>query len=422
MINKKSLFNNRFRVVVFIALILTLGFIGWRTLAKKAQQPQYQTAKVEKGTLISSVSASGQIVVSGQSTVVTQASGIVKNVFVKNRDKVVAGQNLIEIDLDQQGKQRQTQVWASYLSAKNSLDSSNQQMYSLQSDMLSKWKTYMDLAQTSTYQNPDGSSKTEQRQLPQFYAVLDDWLAAEARYKNQQNVISQAQANVASSWTNYQATSPFITAPVAGTVGDITLTSGMTLNSQTNSTSGSAASQKAAAIRSETEPIAQLNLSEIDVLKVKEGQKATIAIDTFPDKTFTGKVMGVDRTGSVTSGVTNYPVTIKFDSKNDEMLPNMSTTANIIINVKDNVLLVPVSSVQTQNGESFVRVIKNGKIEQVSVETGLTSSTQVEIVSGLSEGDQVVTSINTFAGTGQQQGAQTQSPFGGMGGSFRMGR
>jgi multidrug efflux pump subunit AcrA (membrane-fusion protein) len=68
--------------------------------------------------------------------------------------------------------------------------------------------------------------------------------------------------------------------------------------------------------------------------------------------------------------------------------------------------------------------MKNGKMEQVSVETGLSSNTQIEIVSGLAEGDTIVTNIVSSSGTGQQQGSQTQSPFSGFGGggSFRMGR
>jgi hypothetical protein len=70
-------------------------------------------------------------------------------------------------------------------------------------------------------------------------------------------------------------------------------------------------------------------------------------------------------------------------------------------------------------------VLRNGKVDQVAVETGLSSSTQTEIVSGLSENDTVITSVITTGGTSQQRTTQGQSPFGGGGfggNALRIGR
>jgi len=159
---------------------------------------------------------------------------------------------------------------------------------------------------------------------------------------------------------------------------------------------------------------AAVNLTEIDVIKVKVGQKVTITLDAFPDKTFTGKVSAIDTNGSVSSGVTSYPTTITFDSAPDTVYPNMAVNATIITAVKDEVLLVPTSAVQTQNGESTVRVMNNGKISQVTVETGLSSDTQTEIVSGLSEGQTVVVGTISTQTTRGTTGAAA-SPFGGTG-------
>ncbi|MCL5969943.1 MAG: efflux RND transporter periplasmic adaptor subunit [Patescibacteria group bacterium] len=404
----KWLFSNRIRTIVIIIFLLALGFGGWKVFGNKNQQTQYQTAKVERSTIISSVSASGQLITSGIMPITTQASGIVKTVFVKSGDSVVAGQNLIEITPDQQGQQKQAQAWASYLSAKTSLESAKAQQFSLQSSMFTKWKAYMDAAQSSSYQNPDGSPRTDTRQLPQFYSTLDDWLAAEAQYKNQQAVVTQAQASLNSSWESYQSATPIVTAPIAGTVNDITVLPGMTFNSQTTgqtSTNNTSYGQ-VATIKNESNPIGQFNLSEVDVINVKPDQKATITIDALPDKTFTGTVAGLNTTGVVSSGVTNYPVTIQFDTPLTSALPNMSATANIIINTKDNVLLVPSAAIQTTNGQATVRVLQNNQVQQKTVEVGLTSESQTEIVSGLTEGETVVTSTIT-----NNQSTST-SPFG----------
>jgi len=165
-------------------------------------------------------------------------------------------------------------------------------------------------------------------------------------------------------------------------------------------------------------------LTQIDTPKVKIGNKATLTFDAFPNKTFTGKVVSIDTIGSVSSGVTTYPAVIKLDTQVPEIFSNMTTSATIITQIKDNVFLVPTSAVQTQNEQSTVRVLKNNKINQVTVETGLSSSTQVEITSGLSEGDTVITSVISSSQNGQTGSSQTQSPFSGIGGggAFRMGQ
>lgn len=431
MIDKKSLLNflnrifkNRFRAAISITLILIVGFVGWRTLGGNKQKLQYQTAKVEKGTIVDSVNASGKVLTANIIVVTTQASGVVEKVYVKDGDRVVAGQKIVEITLDQQGQQKNASAWSSYLSAKNSLESAKAAQYSLQSDMLSKWKTYMDLAQSSTYQNPDGSPKIEQRQLPQFYTALDDWLAAEAKYKNQQGAIEQAKASMNNAWLSYQLTSPVITTPASGSISNVGLVKGMVVGNQSGgltSDQTSTSSQRVAVIQNEANPIISFNLTEIDVPKVKVGQKATITLDSLPDKTFTGKVVTVDRIGTTSNNVTSYPAIIQLDTTSPEILPNMAANASIIIETKSGVLLVPSAAIQSQTGQFFARILKNGREQQVPVEIGISSDTQTEVISGLSEGDEVITGTLTpqqggsgsiFGGGGFGQGALRPGGFG----------
>lgn len=388
--NIKQFIMSHKRLAIGLLVIAVIGFFFWRQSASGAKKPTYQTAKVERGSIVASLSASGQIASAGNMPVTTQTSGVVKKVFVKNGDIVHARQNLLEITPDQQSLQKQSAAWANYLAAKNSLDSANQALFSLQSDMFTKWKTYMDLAQSSSYQNSDNSPKNDQRQLAQFMSPQDDWYAAEAKYKNQQGVIAQTQASLTSSWNAYQAVSPIITAPLAGKVDDITLVLGMVVSPQTNS-SGNSTAQRLATIKTDAKPIATFNLPELDVSKVKANQKVTITLDALPGKTFTGKVIGVDTTGVVSSGVTNYPSTIQLDTQAQGVLSNMSATANIILENKDDVLLVPSAAIQTAGEQSTVRILRKGSIIQQPVELGLVGDTNTEIVSGLSEGDEVVT-------------------------------
>lgn len=403
----KNLFFTHKLISIGIIIVAVIGFFFWQRSAGSRKTASYQTAKVERGTIVSSLSASGQIASAGNMPVTSQTSGIVKNIFVKNGDIVQTGQKLFEFTPDQQSLQKQSAAWASYLSAKNGVDSANQALFSLQSDMFTKWKTYMDLAQSSLYQNADLSPNTTNRQLAQFYSPLDDWLNTEAKYKNQQGVIAQAQASFTSAWNTYQAVSPIVTAPIAGRVDDITLVLGMVVSPQLNS-SGNSTAQRLANVKTDTTPIASFNLPEVDVIKVKSGQKVTITLDALPGKTFTGKLIGVDKTGVVSSGVTNYPTTVQFDTQVPDVLSNMSATANIILESKADILLVPSTAVQTVSGQAVVRVMQKGQIIEKPVETGLSSDSQTEIVSGLNEDDEIITSVVT---TGNQS-TSGASPFG----------
>src|SRR2546426_312248 len=110
------IFSSRIKAVIVIFIILAAGFFGYRTLGQKSQQTQYQTAQAQKGTLVTSVTASGNITNANNVQVTIQASGVVNEVMVKNGDSVSAGQTLGTLTLDQASQQKAAAAWASYLS------------------------------------------------------------------------------------------------------------------------------------------------------------------------------------------------------------------------------------------------------------------------------------------------------------------
>lgn len=396
---------SRFKKLAVVIVLLVLIFIGAKqTVLKSSPTPQYQTAQAEKGTLITSVTASGNVTSGASAPITTQASGVVNQVYVKDGDYVVQGQNIASLTLDQQSAQKAAAAYANYLGAQNSLNSSQAKINSLQAALFKANQAFI---------NDKGSTPNPDTSDPNYIQENATWLQAQADYNNQQGVIAQASASLTSASLSLAQTSSTITSPTAGTVSGLTLTPGLpianTSNSTTNTTSSnSVGNVKLAGVSTE----ASVNLSEIDVTKVKVGQKVTMVLDAFADKTFTGKVSSIDTNGSVSSGVTNYPTVITFDSAPDNIYPNMGVTATIILDVKPDVLLVPSGAVQTQNGTSYVRVMKNNQVTNVNVGIGESSDTQTEITSGLSEGDTVVTGITTPTTT---TGATT-SVFGGGGG------
>ena len=410
-----------FLVKCLIIILLCVG--GWYAFktysAKQTSKTIYQTAKVERGTIISSVTTTGSVATSNSTSVTTQASGVISKIYVKDGDTVKSGQVIADIDLDLQGKQRAAQSYASYQSAKNSLQSAKDKYFSLQSSMMTKWKTYMEVAQNSTYENPDKSPNAANRNLPQFYATSDDWLATEADYKNQAGIVSQGETNLNNAWLSYQQTSSTVYAPITGTITGLSLQVGSFITAQSNSSGGST-SQRIANVVTTAPPTITVNLTEIDTPKVSIGNKATVTFDALPGKTFSGNIVSIDTVGAVSSGVTSYPATIKLDVPDTQIYSNMGAQATIITNTKTDTLFVPSTSVTTVDGSSYVKGMgKTGVPEENAVEVGISSDTQTEILSGLSEGDTVITG-STNGTTQTSSTTSTRSIFGGgMGGQIR---
>ena len=161
--------------------------------------------------------------------------------------------------------------------------------------------------------------------------------------------------------------------------------------------------------------IAEISLNEVDVAKVKVGQKATLTFDAIPDFTISGQVAEVDTLGMVTQGVVNYTVKIVFDTQDDRVKPGMSVSAAIITNVKQDVLLVSNSAIKSNGNGQYVEVLVNNAPQSQTVETGLSNDTLTEITSGLKENDKVVTQTIT-ANTAQTKTQSTGFRIPGVGG------
>ncbi len=388
--------NNPFKYgVTTLVLLLLVGLVGKWVVGKTSQNKvTYQTSRVEKGTLITSVSASGTILSTGMLTVNSNATGVIKKVYVKDGDVVSIGQKIAEIILDQTGLEKYASAYASYVQAQNAVNSANN---SLRSAIASAEKV---LDEVKGHDTDETLTQKESR------------TKAEVARDNAYDATKSAAANFTTAAYALRLASSVITAPYSGVVDNFGLVEGLVV------TGG-----KVADIKMDTLPVVAVNLNEVDVSKIKIGQKVTLTADNLPDKTFTGKVATIDKTGIVTSNVVSYAVNIRLDNQAFDLLSNMTVSVQIMTNVKTDVVLVPSSSVQTANNQSTVQVMKDGKPTTVTVEVGLSNDSQTEITSGLNEGDEVVISSTTATSKSSSSGSDT-SPFSGVGragGNVRIG-
>ncbi|NHN30595.1 HlyD family efflux transporter periplasmic adaptor subunit [Paenibacillus agricola] len=135
-----------------------------------------------------------------------------------------------------------------------------------------------------------------------------------------------------------------------------------------------------------------VKVDELDLPKIKVGQKAEVKVDAIAGKVFVGEVTQVSTVGTVTNGVSFYTAVVTLTNAS-ELKYTMTATADILIEDKKDVIVVPVSNVKTRNGKKVVSLQKaDGTIEaEHEVKIGANSSTLIEITEGLAAGDILVT-------------------------------
>ncbi len=228
--------------------------------------------------------------------------------------------------------------------------------------------------------------------------------AQQLSLQQNKNALADAQSNLA-----YYT----VTAPLSGTVAKVDVIAG-----------DSASSGSAAATIITNQKLANISLNEVDAAKVAIGQQVTLTFDAIPDLTIAGKVTQIDALGTVSQGVVTYNVQIAFDTQDTRVKAGMSVNASIVTAVKQNVLLVPNSAVKTSGTQTYVDVLDATTTQpgvspvpvQTPIQVGLANDTSTEVVSGLTEGQNVVT--RTVGGTAATASQSAPSLLSSIGGRF----
>ncbi len=245
--------------------------------------------------------------------------------------------------------------------------------------------------------------------------LADSLRSSEISLENAQLSLENAQEQL----ENYQ-----ITSPIAGTVIQKNYKAGDTLNSASIGT--------LCTIYDLSYLTMTLNVDELDISDIEEGQKVTITADAVEGKTYEGEVTSISVQGTTSGGVTTYPVTIRID-ETDSLLPGMNVDAQIIVESAKQVLTVPSGAVQRGNrvlvsveseaGKAALAALEESGAENdapegyvyAEVTLGVSDGDYIEIISGLSEGDEIAYAAMAASGTDDtfQMGGMDMGGFGG---------
>jgi len=202
-------------------------------------------------------------------------------------------------------------------------------------------------------------------------------------------VKNKAQVNNARVQLNYTT----VTAPRAGVILQKYVEAGTIVTSGKSSFAGTGAGTSIVQLGDLSRMFVLASVDEADIAQIEVGQQVDITLDAYPDEIFEGKVTKIDPQTVTEQNVTTVPVTVEIENPDARLKPGMNANCEFIVERRENVLVVPTDAVKEDNGKYTVQVVKDGKLVTRRVEVGLAGDETTEIVSGLKEGEDVVTSI-----------------------------
>ena len=378
--NKKMWGGIALGVVILVAIVyFTAG-------GNKEEKVSFETATVEKKDISTSITATGTIEPVTSVTVGTQVSGIVSKLYVDYNSVVKKGQIIAELD--------KTNLISELNRAKADL-SSAQSTLSYETANFNRYKTLFEKGLVST----------------------DEYESARLSYDKARQTVASSRESVQKAQTNLGYAT--ITSPIDGVVLSKSVEEGQTVASSFSTPELFIIAQDLTDMR------VIADIDEADIGGVKEGQRVSFTVDAFPDDRFEGQVTQVRQQATTESNVVTYEVVISAPNNDLKLKPGLTANVTIFTMEKKDIIAIPSKALRFMPNEALLQ--KGQKIEDVeaktkvwtlegntfkahAVETGTTNGMLTEIVSGLSEGDQVLVDFSISGGEEQQQ-EQAQNPF-----------
>lgn len=352
---------NKKKIAIVALIVVVVLLVAIKVIAGKAHK--YKTEKAEKHTIQQIVEASGTVNPVNTVSVGSTVSGLMKEVYVDFNSKVKAGQLIALMD-------------TSLLQANVDKARSNYDKQKAITD--NSLKTY------NRYKNLVARNFMARSELDQ----------AQADYLSNKALLNAAKADL--EYAEHQCSFAYIYSPVDGIIVTRNVDPGQPV----------AASFQAPELFTVAKDLKEMqievNVSEADIGKIKEGQEVDYTLDGYQDEIFKGRVSQVRISPTTVSNVVTYTVVVKVDNDDLKLKPGMTANVSIITQKKENVLCVPSIALKytpTTKGEikrydtQGIWVLRGSKPVRETVEIGASDDTYTEITSGnIQEGDRIIVS------------------------------
>lgn len=362
--------KKRYVITALVAIVVIGGTITSSAIKNRVH---YETTPISQCTITQVVEASGTINPVNTVSVGSTVSGLIKAIYVDYNSIVKKGQLLAQIDpanFEAAVQQNQAQI-----------NSAESDMAKIQAVTEMSRKTY------SRYKNLYKKNFIAKSELDQ---AESDYLSNLAQIGAARAKINQARASYKTAMTNLGYTK--IIAPVDGTIISREIDLGQPV----------AASFQAPELFTIAQDLTKMqievNVSEADIGKVKEGQQVTYTLDGYPDRLFYGKVTQVRISPTTVSNVVTYSVIVGVDNKDLTLKPGMTANVSIITSKSENILCAPSVALKytpETDGKKYqsqgLWILANNKPQRIDIETGASDDTNIEVKSDkIKIGDKVI--------------------------------
>jgi HlyD family secretion protein len=375
-------------LLVAVAVAMATGIYFY---IKKPAAVVYKTAKVERGDIVSTVSATGNLAAVVTVQVGTQVSGTIQKLFVDFNSSVKRGQTIAQIDPALFNAQVE-QSRGNYMNAQAGLQKAKADLIDAKRTLERNRQLVKDgIIAQSDFDAAD----------TKYAEALAGVRAAEGSVAQTRGAYSQAQTNL-----KYST----IKSPVDGTVVSRNVDVGQTVAASFTTPTLFTIAQDLAKMEIDT------SVDEADISRVREGQPVTFTVDSYPERRFQGKVIQIRNSPVITQNVVTYVVVVGVDNKDLQLKPGMTANVSIETARKDNVLKIPSAALrfkpkggkETQEaktkpaaagsprmrkeaGQKVYVLDKDKKPVAVKVITGISNDGQMEVAGGdLKENDEVI--------------------------------
>lgn len=389
--------KRRTKIIIAVVVVLAIGGITAASIVSKGKEGTAVTfGKVERTELVSKVTANGQIDAQRKVDLSAHVMGQIVNLAVREGDVVKKGDFLLQIDQKQLAASAEGAA-ASMRALFSERDASRANLSEAQQNFARAKKNYDERIISPAEHDRARTS-------------LD---AARANVATIEERIAQSRANLAAARDTLSKTT--MRAPMSGIITALPVEEGEVAVIGTMNNPGT----KLLTIADMSLVEAVMEVDETDIPAVKVGQRASVTIDAYPNKTFAGVVTEVGsspmlRNGVQTSGeAVNFEVKIQLDNPPEGVRPGFSASADITTGTRSNVLAIPIQALVVREKpadkgakapaksaakaparpqeEEGVFLHKDGKAKFAVVTTGLAGDSSIEIASGLTEGQEIVT-------------------------------
>lgn len=332
-------------------VLAAAGGAAWWWGQGRAPDVSYRTAKIERGPLQASVSASGTVNPVTQVSVGTQVSGQIKELLVDFNSEVKAGQLIATIDpetFEYRVRQAQADVdaaEAAVLTAQANVSSARAAVSRARTDHS---EAQRDLERKKSLVDKQFIAQTEAEKAQALVNTTRESVSsaeaqqgvAEAQVKSARAGVAQRQAQLSQARVDLQRTR--ITSPVTGIVIKRAVEKGQTVAASLQAPELFVIAQNLQDMQVEA------SIDESDVSRIRLGQKATFSVDAFPGQSFEGEIRQVRKAAQNVANVVTYVAVIGFSNTAGRLLPGMTANVRVVTETRDNALKIPNAALRVR--------------------------------------------------------------------------